>query len=203
MAKGENDKPQWQKEIARLERRLKRHQLFSLFITSFLGIIVVITAIRRDFPELRTNRLKIMHGQQEAVTLEARESGGGNIVIFNSQEVPIIQLIPSASESGSIITRDPEGTPLNELSRTHPAGALHLFHQNGSALVGLANTTIGCYFCTFSKEEKPLIRLSRTYYGGDLSLFQEEEEEVSAALTTLGQGGAQVINRTAMDNLLR
>ena len=179
MGDKKKEKPSIEEEVFLLRKQLRRHQLFSLVTTLFLITLVVITFFRRDFPQLRTGSLHIMGENGPIISLEASPTGGGTVV-----------------------TRDPEGRPLVELSRTPTAGTLTTFHRDGAVLIELGNTPNGGSLTTFNNQEKALIRLSKTGYGGDLSLFSEDDEKPSVSLTTLGQGGAQVLHQRG-GNLLR
>lgn len=179
MAGDDKDKPSLEEEFQRLKRQFRRHQVLSLVTTLFLMALVVLTFFRRDFPQLRTGSLHVL-----------------------SDEVPIISLQPSPTGSGTIVTRDKDGRPLTELSRTSTAGTFTTFHREGSVLIEMGNTPTGGSLTTFNNEEKPLIRLSKTGYGGDISLFSEDDGKASVSLTTLGEGGAQVLHQKG-GNLLR
>jgi len=179
MTEEKKGKPSIEEEVMGLKRQLRRHQLFSLATSIFLTALVIITFFRRDYPQLRTGTLHIMGENGAVITLESSPSGGG-----------------------ALVTRDEAGRPLVEISRTPTAGTVTTFHQGGAVLIELGNTPTGGSLTTFSNEEKPLVRLSKTGYGGDLSLFSEEDRQPSVSLTTLGEGGAQVLHRKS-DNLLR
>jgi|SaaInlStandDraft_1057018.scaffolds.fasta_scaffold55409_2 hypothetical protein len=179
MAKQEKDKPSLEDQVLGLKRQFRRHQIFSLITTVFLILLVVITFFRRDFPQLRTGALHIM-------------GAGGSV----------ISLQTSPTGSGTIVTRDQSGRPLVELSRTESAGTITTFHKDGGAIIELGNTPNGGSLSTFNNHEKLLIRLSKTGYGGDISLFSEEDGKPSLSMTTLGQGGAQVVHQKG-GNLLR
>lgn len=164
-------------EVSGLRRRLRRHQVGSLGLQTVWALLLLISLFRSDFPELRTERLQVMRGDQVVLELE-----------------------PGPSGSGTLSTFDERGFPLVEISRTTSAGTLTTFHGDGGVLLELSNTENGGYLATYGNGGEPLVRLSRTGYGGDLSVFSKGQ--VSAALTTLANGGAQRVHSVASANLL-